>query len=52
MNPMTIEEVYEKYKHLDPLLTNLEWMAATFEGHMLMEFWWAIKAAASQKVDR
>lgn len=38
---MEIREVYEKYKHMDPLLSNLDEKA--FESKILCDMWQAIK---------
>ena len=40
---MTIKEVYEKYKHLDHLLTDKKWLSEDFNGYMIFDFWEAIK---------
>ena len=38
-----IRTVYEKYKHLDHLLTDTDWLPNTWEGEILCDFWQAIK---------
>lgn len=37
-----IQAVYERYKHLDYLLRDPQWMPATPQGVMLRECWVAI----------
>jgi len=49
---MTIHDVYEKWKHLDHLLSDREWLAVDENGNkgilmmILYESWQAIKAEA------
>jgi hypothetical protein len=41
---MTVKEVYEKYKHMDPLLSDEESpLLEDFTGQILLDFWQAIK---------
>ena len=40
---MTIPEVFEKYKHLDQLLSDREWLPDTFIGSILFDLWQAAK---------
>jgi hypothetical protein len=42
---MTIEEVYEKYKHLDHLLSDKEWLGESFYGYFICDMWAAIKTS-------
>jgi hypothetical protein len=41
-----IQKVYEKYKHLDHLLSDASWLGDDFRSIQLYEFWAAIKEAA------
>ena len=41
--PVPIMAVYEKYKHLDHLLTDTEWLPQSPQGEILCDFWQAIK---------
>jgi len=36
---MTITEVYEKYKHLDDLLSNLLWLTNDLPGRNFFDLW-------------
>jgi len=49
---MTIEEIYEKYKHLDKLLSDKEWLPDTFQGSILYDLWQAIKNLRKEKVSK
>lgn len=40
---MNIQEVYEKYKHLDDALFSKDWAAKVFYGYILRDLWTAIK---------
>jgi hypothetical protein len=40
---MTITEVYNKYKHLDRLLSDEQWIADSLQGRILFDLWQAIK---------
>jgi len=40
---MTISEVFEKYKHLDQLLSDRKWLPDTFIGSILFDLWQAVK---------
>jgi hypothetical protein len=44
MNKNKLNEVYERYKHLDPIITNLK--CDTFLGQMIHDMWTAIKETA------
>ena len=48
---MTIQEVYEKYKHLDKLLCNPRWgnLDEGFLMYLLYNFWQAIKIEGEKK---
>lgn len=41
---MKIKEVYEKYKHLDHLLTDKEWLWNNFQGGIIYDLWQTIKS--------
>jgi hypothetical protein len=45
---MTIKEVYEKYSHLDQLLSDEDWLdiKGNIKNTMLFEFWQVIKEEA------
>ena len=43
---------YEKYKHLDHLLSDKEWLADNFEGAILYDLWQNIKATHEHKSNR
>jgi len=45
---MTIKEVYERFKHLDPILSNPYWGEKDNDSSLkiMHEFWQAIKAEA------
>lgn len=40
---MTINEVYEEYKHLDKLLSDKSWLPKNFIGDILYTLWQAVK---------
>jgi hypothetical protein len=40
-------EVHEKYKHLDALLTDKQWLPDTFLAEILLDSWRAIRAIAT-----
>lgn len=40
---MSIQEVYEKYKHLDELLSDKEWLGGSQINQILFDLWQAIK---------
>ena len=42
---MNLEAVYEKYKHLDPLLSDPEWLGSEFRWLCLGDLWAAVKNA-------
>lgn len=42
---MTPEECFEKYKHLDELLSDLKWLPDGFIGSIMLDLWQTIKAA-------
>lgn len=48
-----IKEVYEKYKHLDSLLSDYDWMVASSDPReaMLYELWQAIKKTVEEQSD-
>lgn len=47
---MTIQEVYEKYKHLDICLSDKEWVGDNFKYSILYDLWQTIKTMASELV--
>lgn len=47
---MSIQEVYEKYKHLDKLLSDQEWLdSLNIQSLILYDLWQAIKLAVESK---
>ena len=46
---MTINEVYEKYKHFDVLLSDKDWMPDSNIGLICRELWTAIKETGFPK---
>lgn len=46
---MTILQVYEKYKHLDQLLSDTRWVEDNLKGRITYELWQAIKVHAQRK---
>lgn len=53
---MTIQEVYNKYKHLDHLLNDKEWLCPigseiNLKNHILYDCWKAIKAEAESEIE-
>ena len=38
-----VKEVYEKFKHLDFLLSDLKWLPDDMRGWILFELWQAIR---------
>lgn len=46
---MNIKEVYEKYKHLDKLMSSKDVLNDTFKDCILRDIWKAIKAEAEKK---
>ena len=44
---MTIQEVYEKYEHLDRLLSDKEFLPDDPRGHILYDLWQAVRTYAS-----
>ncbi len=49
--PMTIQEVYAKYKHLDHVITDKEWAARDFQGHIMYDLWQVVKQAVKESVN-
>ena len=47
MNVTTL--IFERYRHLDRLLSDADWLPATFEGHILRDLWLAIRQTADQE---
>ena len=41
--------IFERYRHLDRLLSDAAWLPATFEGHILRDLWLAIRQTAEQE---
>ena len=41
---MNIKEVYEKYYHLDNLISDKIWMGETIKDEILFDLWGAVKA--------
>lgn len=48
---MTIQEAYEKYKYLDTILSDKEWIGDHFRDSVLYDLWQTIKTAASELVE-
>jgi hypothetical protein len=46
---MTPKECWEKYRHLDHLLSDSEWLPKEFQGYMLFDCWQAVKQAAKEE---
>jgi hypothetical protein len=51
----SLEAVYEKYKHLDHLLSDAEWLtvsddraAPNLQAHILYDLWQAVRSARGQ----
>lgn len=49
---MKIEQTYEKYKHLDALLSDKGLIVYDFTTHICHELWQAIKADVKEREDR
>ena len=49
---MKIEQTYEKYKHLDALLSDKELIVHDFTTHICHELWQAIKADVKEREDK
>ena len=47
---MTPADVYEKYKHLDRLLSDPEWLPKSFESYILRDLWCSIRDEQAAKV--
>ena len=47
---MTIKECYEKFKHLDIVISDAEWIGADPKLDILRDMWLAIKEAAKKEV--
>lgn len=45
-----IEHVYEKYKHLDHLLSDRQWLPEGFPGDILLDLWLVIRKVAQQEI--
>ena len=43
---MTIHEAFEKYQHLDRVLTDQNWGGTSFQMSILNDLWCAVRAAA------
>ena len=41
---MTVEKVYGKYRHLDNLLSDKEWLPRNSLGEIIFDLWCAVKA--------
>lgn len=46
---MTIQEAYEKYKHLDACLSDKEWVGHNFKYSILYDLWQTIKTVAKEQ---
>ncbi len=42
-NYLPLTEVYERYKHLDHLLSDEEWLVSDIQGKILYDLWKAIR---------
>lgn len=49
-----IKEVYEKYRHLDGILSDQDWLeGADFKFHIMADLWKAVKAVViASKIDK
>ena len=45
---MTIESVYEQYKHLDKLLSDETWLPGTIQARILFDLWSAVREAMKE----
>ena len=50
LDKIKIKEVYEKYKHLDYLLTDEKWLGQELSGQILVELWKVVKEEAKKEV--
>jgi len=41
--------MFERYRHLDHLLSDAAWLTATFEGHILRDLWLAIRQTVDEE---
>lgn len=48
---MTPQEAWEKYAHLDHLLSDRDWLSDVFWMAILYDLWSAVKTAARQEGD-
>ncbi len=46
-----IIEVYQKYEHLDKLLSDKDWLPKTIQGKVIYDLWGAIKYTVEEKGD-
>lgn len=46
---MTIQEVYEKYKDMDHLFSNREWLMKIFDDCIIFDLWQAVKKEATKQ---
>jgi len=47
---MTIQGIYEEYKHLDYLLSDKKWFPDTQVGKILYDLWQTIKGESKRRV--
>jgi len=43
MNALSVQKVYDKYKHLDHLLSDRQWLLESPQGQCLYDLWMAVK---------
>ena len=48
---MRISDVFDKYKHMDHLLSDSEWLPGTIQGQIIFDLWQAIKAAQESRAE-
>ena len=48
---MTTQQVFDKYKHLDHLLSDFGWLSDSFQGQIVYDLWQAIKAAQESRAE-
>lgn len=49
---MTTKEAYEKYRHMDKLLSDTSLNGDDYTGHIMRELWAAIKTSCEAKPER
>jgi len=49
MNALSVQEVYDKYKHLDHLLSDKQWLSESPQSQCLHDLWMTIKQESAVK---